>query len=156
MKPPSRRRWLAGSAALAGALAPFAGSPYRAAPSIDLDELARAVAAHDDHVAAVELAAWIRDRRPGLRVIDLRAAADYAASHIPGAEHVPFDRLLATRFADDDHVVLYSDTGVHGGQAWVLLRALGHRRVWCLRGGLREWLDDVVARPAPPRRRRAC
>jgi rhodanese-related sulfurtransferase len=164
---PSWRRWLAGAAALAGALASLAGSPYRRADgeraaraidataspadadgaigAINVAELARVVSDQDDHVSAIQLAAWIRARRPGLRIVDVRSAAEFAAFHIPGAEHVTLERLVATRFADDDTVVLYSETGVHGGQAWVFLRALGHRRAYFLRDGLHEWLDDVMS-----------
>jgi rhodanese-related sulfurtransferase len=136
----SWRRWLAGVAALAGALAPFAGSPR-----IDVAELARTVADEDDHVSAVELAAWLRAGRPKLRVIDVRTASEFAAYHIPGAEHVPLEALVATHFAADETIALYSELGVHGGQAWVFLRALGHRHVVFLRGGLHEWLDDVMS-----------
>jgi rhodanese-related sulfurtransferase len=158
------RRWLAGAAALAGALAPFAGSPYRragaehatasatatATTTIDVAELVRVVADQEDHVSAVELAGWIRARLPGLRVIDVRSASEFAAYHIPGAEHVPLERLTATRFGADETVVLYSELGVHGAQAWVFLRALGHRRVVFLRNGLHEWLDDVMSPTLPP------
>lgn len=147
------RRWLAGAAAVAGALAPFAGSPHRATRAastgarhaIDVAELARVVADQEDHVSAVELAAWLRARRPGLRVVDVRTAGEYAAYHIPGAEHVPLEALASARFAPGETIVLYSELGVHGGQAWVFLRALGHHRVLFLRGGLHEWLDDVMS-----------
>jgi rhodanese-related sulfurtransferase len=153
--PRSWRRCLAGAAALAGALAPLAGSPYRrtvpcvmpgAAPgSIDVAELARIVADQEDHVSAVQLAAWIRVGRPRLRVIDVRSASEFAGYHIPGAEHIPLERLAVTRFAGDETIVLYSEAGAHGAQAWVFLRALGHRRVFFLRSGLHEWLDDVMS-----------
>jgi rhodanese-related sulfurtransferase len=150
---PSLRRWLAGSAALAGALAPLAGSPYRRASpagagapgTVDVAELARIVAEQQDHVPAVELAAWIRAGERGLRVVDVRSASEFAAYHIPGAEHIPLDRLTTVRFADDETVVLYSEHGVHAAQAWVFLRALGHRRVLFLQNGLHEWLDDVMS-----------
>lgn len=142
------RRYLAGAAAVAGALAPFAGSPYRrATPGVA--ELARAVANQEDHISAVELATWIRARRPGLRVVDLRSTAEYAAFHIPGAEHLAVEDLAGARFAPGETIVLYSELGVHGGQAWVLLRALGHRRVFFLQGGLHDWLDDVMSPTLP-------
>jgi rhodanese-related sulfurtransferase len=102
------------------------------------------VANQEDHVSAVELARWIRARRPGLRVIDVRSAAEYRAFHIPGADHLPVDRLPYARFAAGDTIVLYSELGVHGAQAWVFLRALGHRQVFFLQNGLHEWLDDVM------------
>jgi rhodanese-related sulfurtransferase len=144
------QRWLAGAAALAGALAPFAGSPYRrpTAPGhgwIDVAALARSVADQDDHVSAVELATWIRAARPRLRIVDVRTADEFRAFHIPGAEHVALDRVVHARFADDETIVLYSETGIHGAQAWVFLRALGHRQVFFLRNGLHEWLDDVMS-----------
>jgi rhodanese-related sulfurtransferase len=153
VKRPSWQRWLAGAAALAGALAPLAGSPYRrgtpvspgAPASIDVAELARVVADEEDHVSAVQLAAWLREHRARLRVVDVRSATEFAAYHIPGAEHIPLERAAAARFASDETVVLYSETGVHGAQAWVFLRALGHRRVFFLRSGLHEWLDDVMS-----------
>jgi rhodanese-related sulfurtransferase len=196
------RRWLAGAAALAGALAPLAGGPSGRAGSaarpaagsgalersetaggaprgidersesggrgpdgsaggegdpplsIDVAELARIVADQEDHVSAIELARWIRARRSGLRVIDVRTASEFRIFHLPGAEHIALEGLADTRFGPDETIVLYSEVGIHGGQAWVFLRALGHRRVFFLRGGLHEWLDDVmspaIAADAPP------
>jgi rhodanese-related sulfurtransferase len=152
------RRWLACAAALAGALAPLAGNPHGrpvarpaagerreiAGGGIDVAELARLVADQEDHVPAVELARWIRARQRGLRVVDVRSAAEFRVFHIPGAEHVALEALAGTRFGPDETVVLYSEAGIHGAQAWVFLRALGHRRAYFLRGGLREWLDDVM------------
>jgi rhodanese-related sulfurtransferase len=154
MRWPSWRRWLAGSAAVAGALAPLAGSPYRrAAPlhragapgTIDVAELTQVVADQDDHISAVELAAWLRAGKHRLRVVDVRTPSEFAIYHIPGAENVPIESLTAVPFPAEDTVVLYSEVGIHGAQAWVFLRALGHRRVYFLRNGLHEWLDDVMS-----------
>ena len=140
------RRWLAGAAALAGGLAALVGSPSRRSlGSINVADLAQVVANQEDHITAVELADWLRARRPRLRVIDVRSAAEFRAYHIPGAEHVPLDRLAMTRFTADETLVLYSELGVHGAQAWVFLRALGNRRVFFLRNGLHVWLDDVMS-----------
>ena len=154
MKWTSWRRWLAGSAAVAGALAPLVGSPYRrsaqplragAPGTIDVAELAQVVADQEDHVSAVELAAWIRAGKRRLRVVDVRSPSEFAIYHIPDAENVPIESLAAVPFPAEDTVVLYSEVGIHGAQAWVFLRALGHRRVYFLRNGLHEWLDDVMS-----------
>ena len=44
--------------------------------------------------------------------------------------------------------------GAHAAQAWVLLRSRGVRNVFFLRGGLDEWMDEVMnpqlPRNAPP------
>lgn len=140
------RRALAGVAVLGGALAPFAGSPYRAQRArVDVDRLADAVAREEDHVTAVELARWVKDRKAGLRVIDLRAPEAFGAGHVPGAENVAITALSATPLRDGETVVLVSDGGGHAAQGWVFLQALGHRQVYFLRGGMAEWMDDVMS-----------
>lgn len=138
------RRALLIVAVVAGALAPFAGGIDRTAPRLDVQRLAEAVVAEEDHVTAIELARWIRDRKPRLRVVDLRDASAFAAYHVPSAENVPLQSLVAAQLPKNDTVVLISDGGAHAAQAWVFLQALGYRDVYFLRGGLQEWLDDVM------------
>jgi len=140
-----RGRAFAVAAALCGALAAFAGSPYRANhATVDVERLAAAVAHEEDHVTAVELAEWIRGRKPGLRVIDLRPAVEFETYHVPRAERIALESLGSTPFRATETIVLISGGGAHAAQAWVLLQALGHRQVYFLRGGLQEWIDDVM------------
>jgi rhodanese-related sulfurtransferase len=141
----SLTRVLAVVALTLGVLAAFAGSPYRAGhASVDIAALARSVEREEDHVTALELAQWIKDRRRGLRVIDVRSAEEFEAYHVPGAERIPLDSLATSPFQADETLVLYSEGGAHAAQAWVFLRALGYRKVFFLRGGLYEWLDEVM------------
>jgi Rhodanese-related sulfurtransferase len=138
-------RILAGVALSLGALAAVAGSPAAAKNArVDVASLARTVEREDDHVTAVELARWIRDKRDGLRVVDVRDSASYRDYHIPGAERIELSELVSTPFRHDETIVLYSDGGAHAAQGWVFLRALGYTRVYFLRGGLYEWLDGVM------------
>jgi rhodanese-related sulfurtransferase len=135
-----------GVALLLGVAAAFAGTPDRARNArLDVESLARAVEHEDDHVTAIELAEWIRERRPGLRVVDIRSNDEFDALHIPTAERIPLSDLSKTPFRRDETIVLYSEGGAHAGQGWVFLRALGYTQVYFLRGGLREWLDDVMS-----------
>ncbi len=134
-----------GAALILGLAAAVAGTPDRARNArLDVDNLARAVEHEDDHVTAIELAEWIRERRPGLRVVDIRSSAEFDALHIPTAERIPLSGLSKTPFRRDETIVLYSEGGAHAGQGWVFLRALGYTQVYFLRGGLREWLDEVM------------
>jgi rhodanese-related sulfurtransferase len=105
------RRVLAASAAILGILALFAGK----APAIQ-------------NVTPVELAEWIRERKPHLRVIDVRSEAEFDEYHLPRAERL----TPATTFALDDTIVL-----VAGGS----VRA---RNVYVLRGGVQAWIDEVL------------
>jgi rhodanese-related sulfurtransferase len=140
---PTMHRGLGSMAILLGALAAFAGSPYRA--TLDVRKLGSEVTREEDHVTAIELAGWIKDRKPGLRVLDLRPEAAFDEYHLPGAENVTLDALLTTtRYASTDTLVLISDGGAHAAQGWVFLRALGYEHVYFLRGGLGEWLDEVM------------
>jgi rhodanese-related sulfurtransferase len=133
-----------------GGLAAVAGRPRPSGDTrVDLDELARTVAHEEDHVSALQLAQWIRDKRPGVRVIDVRPDSEYIVYHIPSAEWVPLTDLRTTRFDPEETIVLYSGGGVHAAQAWFFLRASGLRRVYFLQGGLEEW-DDAVLRPQLP------
>jgi rhodanese-related sulfurtransferase len=138
-------RMLGIGAAVLGVLAAFAGSPYSSQRArIDVDALARAVRNEDDHVTAIELAGWIKGRRDRLRIIDVRSAGEYEEFHIPTAERIAIDSLASARFASDETIVLYSEGGPHAAQAWVFLRALGYDRVFFLRGGIYEWLEQVM------------
>jgi rhodanese-related sulfurtransferase len=135
-----------GAAAVAlAALAAIVGSPRLDRNArMDVAALAKAVEREDDHVTAIELARWIRDRKPGLRVVDVRDSSTFESYHIPGAEHVPLSRIASAAFDPGETIVLYSDGGAHAAQAWVFLRALGNEQVYFLRGGLHEWLDTVM------------
>jgi len=138
-------RGLGAVAAILGFLAVFAGSPYSTQHArIDVDALTKAVQHEDDHVTAIELAGWIKNRRPQLRVVDVRSNEEYDAYHLPMAERVPIDSLSSIGFGHDETIVLYSDGGAHAAQGWVFLRALGYGKVYFLRGGVYEWLDQVM------------
>jgi rhodanese-related sulfurtransferase len=144
------RRWLVALGIGLAALAPFAGSPFAAERGrIDVLALARQVEHEQDHVTAVQLAQWIRDRRPRLRILDVRDAAQYDSVHVPGATLVALDSLAGLDLRADETIVIYSAGGAHAAQAWVFLRALGLRNVYFLRGGIYEWIDEVL-RPTLP------
>jgi rhodanese-related sulfurtransferase len=133
------------AAGVLGLSAVFAGSPYAAQHGhIDVEALSRAVQHEDDHVTAIELAGWIKNRRPGLRVVDVRSAEEFDAYHLPMAERIAIDSLTGATFAPDETIVLYSEGGAHAAQAWVFLRALGYEKVYFLRGGVYEWLEQVM------------
>jgi rhodanese-related sulfurtransferase len=111
--------------------------------------LARTVQAEEDHVTAAELARWIHDRKPGLRVIDVRGPAEFAEFHVPAAENLSLDAVVKEEFRPDETVVLYSEGGTHAAQGWFLLRARGLEHVYFLRGGLFEWIQQVTSPVLP-------
>ena len=143
---PSPARVLAGVALLLAVLAALAGTSRQGGAALDARRLATEIEHEEDHVTALELAQWIHDRKPGLRVLDVRSDSEFAAYHIPSAERMPLTALASLPPGSDETLVLYSEGGAHAAQGWVLLRANGHRDVYFLRGGLLDWMEDVMLR----------
>jgi uncharacterized protein len=128
-------RRLAVLAGALGTLALAAGDPY---------PVRRDAADDAGYVTAIEVARWLRDPKPGLRLLDVRAHREFTAYHIPGAEHVPLAELSRRVWLRDSVVVVYAEDDASAGKAARLLRARGADNVHVLRGGLLAWFDQIV------------
>jgi rhodanese-related sulfurtransferase len=143
-------RALAIVAVLLAVSAAFVGTSRRTTTAgVDVASLAQQIEHEDDHVTAIELAEWIKDRKPGLRVLDIRPDSEFEAYHIPSAERVPLNDIARMTPTGDETLVLYSEGGAHAAQGWVLLRSIGFTKVYFLRGGLLDWMDDVMSPTLP-------
>jgi rhodanese-related sulfurtransferase len=127
-----------------GLLMPFLAAGSRTTPAA-LADIAREIEREQDHVDPLDLATWIREGKPGLRVVDVRDHLDTADYRIPGAIDVPLAKIASLRIRDDEEVVLYSDGGTHAAQGWVLLRARGVRNAKILKDGMAAWEDEVLS-----------
>jgi rhodanese-related sulfurtransferase len=108
--------WLAALALTLAGSALIAGQP----------EQPRSAEADRPSVDAVQLATWIRDRRPGLSVLDFRSREEFDQYHIPNAEHG------ASSGEKSGTIVVYLDD-----------------RPYTLRGGLDAWLADIMSPRLP-------
>jgi thiosulfate/3-mercaptopyruvate sulfurtransferase len=107
------------------------------------------------------------------------AQSEYLAAHIPGALFFDIDAIAdrssplphmlppAAMFAsrmkrmgigDGMHIIAYDSEGLYSAaRVWWMFRAMGHREVRVLNGGLKKWkaegrpLEDGPARPRSPR-----
>jgi thiosulfate/3-mercaptopyruvate sulfurtransferase len=107
------------------------------------------------------------------------AQSEYLAAHIPGALFFDIDEIAdrssplphmlppAAMFAsrmkrmgigDGMHIIAYDSEGIYSAaRVWWMFRAMGHREVRVLNGGLKTWkaegrpLEDGPARPRSPR-----
>jgi len=83
-----------------------------------------------------------RLKADGLRVIDVRTPAEWAAGHIPSAEHFPLSRILEGERPEarpDDEIVLQCGSGYRSNIAASLLRQAGFLKVKSLAGGAFAW-----------------
>lgn len=81
------------------------------------------------------------DRAPAL--LDVRSQEEFAAGHIPGAIHIPYDEI-PSRLAElaeyrDAELVVYCRTGRRAKIAEATLREAGFSAVSDLDGHMREW-----------------
>ncbi len=144
--PPQLIRYLAFAAIALAVGAALVGSPTKKTRVvIDTEELARIVENEEDHVDALELAEWLRQSKPDLKVVDLRSKPEFDSMHISTAANLSIPRLdSALRLWKNQTIVLYSEGGAHSAQAWFLLKALGYPRVYFLKGGFNEWENEVL------------
>ena len=114
-------------------------------PAPRTDAIAAEIEREADHIDALELAALIKSRAPGLRILDLRDGLDTSTYLIPGAAAVSMSDLDSVEVRPGERLVLYSDGGAHAAQAWVLLRVRGIRDALVLKDGMAAWEDEVLA-----------
>lgn len=126
---PRARTLLALLAIVSGTLAAMSGS---VAPPPAADE-----------ISAVDVAQWIRARRPGLLLVDLRAAEAFDGDRLPGARLLADVDAAALRGADT--VVVYAEARADAGaprRISDVVPTVPH--VLRLYGGIAAWNDEVL------------
>lgn len=98
---------------------------------------------------------WVREHLddPKIVLLDARTDEEYAAGHIPGAIHMPWQRTReGTNFLDDADmlalygeafaaptIIVYDDTGLRASVLWLTLKMLAHPDVRIYDGSWAEW-----------------
>lgn len=112
------------------------------------DELAlmTEVEGAEDHIEPEALADRLMAGEPGLVVVDVRPAAEFAAFHIRGSLNVPLPELAAALapHRDSGTIVLYSNGMTHPAQARDSLRRQGFQNVRILTDGLQGFRDRCL------------
>ena len=78
------------------------------------------------------------------RLLDVREESEFAAGHLPGAEHLGkgiIERDIEARVPElDAEVVVYCGGGYRSALAADSLRRMGYTNVWSMFGGFRGWV----------------
>jgi rhodanese-related sulfurtransferase len=101
-------------------------------------------------VDAPELATWVKEKHPKMRVIDVRGMGEIASGTVAGAEAVPLHTLPVRvgEFSRDEKLVFICRSGARSAQACMFLLQQGYENVYNLRGGMIGWVQSGLE-PSP-------
>ena len=99
-----------------------------------------------DHIEPEEMADRLMRGEPGLLVVDIRPAEEYADFHIRGAVNIPMADLpeVLSGSKNKGIIVLYSNGMTHPAQARDALFRLGFTNVYMLTDGLVGFVDRIL------------
>lgn len=82
----------------------------------------------------------------GVRIVDVRTAAEFSMGHIPGAENVPVNELSSAIASWDKSapVLVYCAVGDRSAGAMQTLVSAGFTNVYNLSAGIAAWDGDIV------------
>ena len=95
-----------------------------------------------DAVGAETLAQWIRDRQPGLVLLDARAATANEEEGLPGAT-AAVDAGLR-KVPENSTVIVYGDGDIDADVLERLRQRVHAQRYLRLQGGMQAWNDEVL------------
>lgn len=107
-------------------------------------------------IACAKLRLMTLAKTPGLTIIDVRPAGDYARGHIQGAENISGAAMQTAAIGGGGPIVVYCDEGVCAltTGAMQALNGRGYSNVSILEGGFSQWQQlkypVVKAALAPP------
>lgn len=94
-------------------------------------------------IGADEAQRWLADPKAQWLLLDLREPAAYAQGHLKQARSMP---LIQPGFSDGllnmnrhQPTIIYSQRGERSKEALEIMRNLGFRNVYAIRGGLNAW-----------------
>jgi rhodanese-related sulfurtransferase len=96
-----------------------------------------------DEIAPNELYAKLLNDGAGVQLLDVRSAAEYAASHIAKTQNVPITvlpkQIDQLKLDPSKPVIAICLSGHRSVPAYRLLKRAGYSRVYSLSGGMMAW-----------------
>jgi len=87
-----------------------------------------------------QLAHWLTNDQPSPRLVDVRGPAEYAVSHLPGAQHLTtVEAIQQAHIAPTETLVLYCSIGYRSARLAQKLQAAGYSHIFNLEGSIFEW-----------------
>jgi rhodanese-related sulfurtransferase len=97
-------------------------------------------------ISTKDLARWLTDdSRPKPFLLDVRTPAEYAVSHLPGAQRIdPDARITQTldQLPPDRPIVTYCSVGYRSAELAQRLIAAGRRNIYNMEGSIFQWANE--------------
>src|SRR5580704_19234763 len=98
------------------------------------------------HISTKDLARWLADdSRPKPVLLDVRTPAEYAVSHLPGAQRIDPDAQISPtleRLPVDRPIVTYCSIGYRSAELAQRLIGAGRRNTYNLEGSIFQWANE--------------
>jgi rhodanese-related sulfurtransferase len=77
-----------------------------------------------------------------VRVIDVRETDEYQSGHLPGAQHIPLNRILTkpTETISGSDILFVCAVGQRSAVAAEMAAAIGVENIYNLEGGTQAWI----------------
>lgn len=126
-----------------------------AGDSPSVEEMFLELVDHRRYLSPDELADKLINQDPELLLVDVRSHEDFDYFSLPGAIHIPFEKILDEEnlAVMDGHrysIVFYSNDDVLAEKAWYFFRQTGQVNTYILEGGLNRWTETIVMPEMPP------
>lgn len=126
-------------------------NPYK----LDARELLQEMKTESNMMSVDDLASYLINQDPSIRIIDVRDTSEYKEFTLPGAFNIPLDSVNtenASAYLDQDIVynVFISNGTMRASEAWMICRSKGYENIYILKGGLNEWFNLII-NPQPPK-----
>lgn len=101
-----------------------------------------------------EIADLLINEDPSLILIDIRSSAEFEKYSLPGAVNIPLAEILNEEnipYFRRDHTknVLFGNGTALSDQAWMILRRLGYKNLFVMKGGLNTWVETILQPTLP-------
>ncbi len=125
-------------------------TPYKLSAEQILDELKSGT----QYLEPEQVAQMLVEKDPYLQLVDIRPLNEFEKFSLQGAVSIPIDNLLSPDFVetfdqDTKMNVFYGNGTTQANEAWMLLRQLGYKNIYVLRGGLNYWAEAILNPAAP-------
>lgn len=124
--------------------------PYKLSASQILDEIKSGT----QFLEPEQVAQMLVEKDPYLQLIDIRPQNEFEKFSLPGSVNIPIDNILSPDYTDlfDQDLklnVFYGNGNTQANEAWMLLRQLGYKNIYVLKGGLNYWAETILNPTAP-------